>query len=67
MKKKCTRCGEIKGLDQFHKTSRRYKNMSTRRIDTYNYHHSICKECRNRERRRDYEDKKHCTGANEKR
>ena len=43
--KRCTKCGEIKLLNEFHKTSRKYGNK------TYMYHHAKCNKCRNEEKR----------------
>jgi hypothetical protein len=57
IKKRCTRCKVYKEFDQFHKTSRKYQSMETRKWVTYYYHHSVCRDCRN-EAKREYDAKK---------
>lgn len=55
--KKCNRCGELKPLDCFHNTSKKYTNAAGLK-QVIKYKHAICKDCRNKIKREYNERKK---------
>ena len=52
--KKCTKCKKMKSIDDFHRTSRKFKKK-TGEIHVYKYYHSKCKTCRRAEKREWYQ------------
>jgi len=54
--KKCSKCGKVMSLDQFHKTSRKYIAMDSLEEYTYEYYRSDCRNCRSKERKKYYQE-----------
>lgn len=48
--KKCTKCKKIRPMNEFHKTSRKFKKKDGE-IYTYEYYHAKCKVCRGLEKK----------------
>jgi len=54
--KRCSECGVVKSLSEFHLTSRKYIDMDTLKEHTYEYHRSDCKDCRSKKRKKFYQE-----------
>jgi len=54
--KRCSKCGEVKSLSEFHLTSRVYVMTDTLKEYTYEYHRADCKDCRSKERKKYYQE-----------
>jgi len=54
--RKCTNCGKIKPISEFHKTSRKFKKKDGK-IYTYRYHHAKCNVCRRLDKKEWYRQK----------